>query len=628
MAEKTFNFEADTGKILNIVINSLYSQSEIFLRELISNASDAINKRKIEVAGGGAAADTFDGAIDVTVDKKARTVKISDNGIGLSADEMVSTLGTIASSGTRAFIDQAEQAKDKKARANDDVAAQLIGQFGVGFYSAFMVAEKIEVLSRRHGSDQANLWVSDGQSGFSISDAVRDDIGTDITLHLRKEAKEYLDQERIQHLVKKYSDYIAQPVSWIGAKGEREQLNSSTALWTKPAKDVTDEDYKSFYFSVAAAYDTPFATLHNRTEGTVEFTNLLFIPSVAPFDLFDPERRSHLHLYVNRVFITDNYEGLLPKWLRFVRGVIDTPDVDLNVSREMLQQNPTVQRINKALVKRVLGEFKKARDKRRDDYANLWSALGRVIKEGLYEDQANREKILEIALFQSTKDDKLITLQDYIDNFASGQEAIYYLSAENADLARRSPHLEAFEARGIDVLLLTDPIDDFWLSQVSEFAGKSFQSITRGEIDISNVGTPKDADADADADEPVLSAGFVGQIKLALGDDVADVRSSANLQTSLARLVADKDGMDPQMEQMMRMHNPDFKGLPKILEVNAKHPLIKSIDNKIDSGNFEGADYFAKLIFDSALVAEGKTIADPRAFTERLVSVMQRALSS
>jgi molecular chaperone HtpG len=626
MAEKTFNFEADTGKILNIVINSLYSQSEIFLRELISNASDAINKRKIEVSGGGAAADTFDGAIDVAVDKKTRTLKIIDNGIGLTADEMVSTLGTIASSGTRAFIDQAEQVQDKKARANDDVAAQLIGQFGVGFYSAFMVAEKIEVLSRRHGSDQANLWVSDGQSGFSISDAVRGDIGTDITLHLRKEAREYLDQERIQHLVKKYSDYIAQPVSWIGAKGEREQLNSSTALWTKSTKDVTDEDYKSFYFSIAAAYDTPFATLHNRTEGTVEFTNLLFIPSVAPFDLFDPERRSHLHLYVNRVFITDNYEGLLPKWLRFMRGVIDTPDVDLNVSREMLQQNPTVQRINKALVKRVLGEFKKARDKRRDDYANLWSALGRVVKEGLYEDQANRDKILEIALFQSTKDDKLITLQDYIDNFASGQDVIYYLSAENADLARRSPHLEAFEARGIDVLLLTDPIDDFWLSQVSEFAGKSFQSITRGEIDITNVGTPKDVDTDAT--EPVLSAGFVGQIKLALGDDVADVRSSANLQTSLARLVADKDGMDPQMEQMMRMHNPDFKGLPKILEVNAKHPLIKSIDNKIDSGNFEGADHFAKLIFDSALVAEGKTIADPRAFTERLVSVMQRALAS
>ncbi len=626
MAEKTFNFEADTGKILNIVINSLYSQSEIFLRELISNASDAINKRKFEVAGGGAAADTFDGAIDIAVDKKARTVKITDNGIGLSADEMVSTLGTIASSGTRAFIDQAEQAQDKKAKANDDVTAQLIGQFGVGFYSAFMVADKIEVLSRRHGSDHANLWVSDGQSGFSISDAVRDDIGTDITLHLRKEAKEYLDQERIQHLVKKYSDYIAQPVSWMGAKGEREQLNSSTALWTKPAKDVSDEDYNSFYFSVAAAYDTPFATLHNRTEGTVEFTNLLFIPSVAPFDLFDPERRSHLHLYVNRVFITDNYEGLLPKWLRFMRGVIDTPDVDLNVSREMLQQNPTVQRINKALVKRVLGEFKKALDKRRDDYASLWNALGRVIKEGLYEDQANRDKILEIALFQSTKDDKLITLQDYIDNFANGQDVIYYLSAENADLARRSPHLEAFEARGIDVLLLTDPIDDFWLSQVNAFAGKSFQSITRGEIDISNVGTPKDDVADTA--EPVLSAGFVGQIKLALGDDVADVRSSANLQTSLARLVADKDGMDPQMEQMMRMHNPDFKGVPKILEVNAKHPLIKSIDSKIDAGNFDGADHFAKLIFDSALVAEGKTIADPRAFTERLVSVMERALSS
>ena len=620
MAEKTFNFEADTGKILNIVINSLYSQSEIFLRELISNASDAINKRKFEVVGGGDAADMVDGEITISADKKNRTITISDNGIGLSSDEMVSTLGTIASSGTRAFIDQA-----KKAKETDDTAAQLIGQFGVGFYSAFMVAERIEVVSKRHGSDAAHRWKSDGQSGFSIDTAERAGTGSDIILHLRKEAKEYLEQERIAHLVKKYSDYIAQPINWQPAKGEKEQLNSAVALWTKAAKDIPEEDYNSFYNAVASAYDKPFATLHNKTEGTVEFTNLLYIPSVAPFDLFDPERRSRIQLYVNRVFITDDYEGLLPKWLRFMRGVIDTPDVDLNVSREMLQQNPTVQRINKALVKRVLGEFKKALDKRRDAYESLWAALGRVIKEGLYEDADNRSKILEISLFQSTRKGGLITLKDYVESFAKNQDVIYYLSAENAELAARSPHLEAFEARGIDVLLLTDPIDDFWLSHVNDFDGKAFQSITRGEIDISNIGAAKDAD-DEESAEVVLSADFVAQLKTVLDESVADVRSSANLHSSIARLVADKDGMDPQMEQMMRMHNPDFKGLPKVLEINSKHPLIKALDEKVTAGNFDGAEQFAKLIFDSALVSEGKPIADPRAFNERLIDLMQRAL--
>jgi molecular chaperone HtpG len=622
MAEKTFNFEADTGKILNIVINSLYSQSEIFLRELVSNASDAINKRKFEVIGGGASADAFDGEIIIHAQKKDRILTISDNGVGLSADDMVATLGTIASSGTRAFMDQARAVGNKTEK--DDVTAQLIGQFGVGFYSAFMVAERIEVVSKRHGAEVANRWTSDGQSGFTIDEATRAETGTDIILHLRKDAKDYLERERIAHLVKKYSDYIAQPIKWLPETGEAEQLNSAVALWTKPSKDISEDDYKSFYFAVASAYDAPFATLHNKTEGTVEFTNLLFVPSVAPFDLYDPERRSRLQLYVSRVFITDNYEGLLPKWLRFMRGVIDTPDVDLNVSREMLQQNPTVQRINKALVKRVIGEFKKAIDKRREDYDALWGALGRVIKEGLYEDADNREKILEICLFHSTKTGKLVTLKEYVETFAKGQEVIYYLSAENAELAARSPHLEAFEARGIDVLLLTDPIDDFWLSHVTEFDGKAFQSITRGEIDVSNVGTPKEGEDEVA--EAVLSDSFVGQIKTALDDSVADVRSSANMQTSLARLVADKDGMDPQMEQMMRLHNPDFKGLPKVLEVNAKHPLIKAIDAKIETGDFDGSESFARLIFDSALVAEGKPIADPRAFTERLVDVMERAL--
>ncbi|MDA0359187.1 MAG: molecular chaperone HtpG [Proteobacteria bacterium] len=619
MTTQTFNFEADTGKILNIVINSLYSQKEIFLRELISNASDAINKRKFEIITAGSAADTFDGKITITVHKKDKTITISDNGIGLSAEEMVETLGTIASSGTKAFMEAAKTTKDA-----DKMTDQLIGQFGVGFYSAFMVANKVEVLSKKHDSKSANLWASDGQGGFSITDADRHETGTSVILYLRNDAKEYLEQERIAHLVKKYSDHIAQPIFWIGKDDAADQLNSSAALWTRPAKEISEDEYKSFYHAVASAYDKPFITLHNKTEGAVEFTNLLFIPSSAPFDLYDPERKSKLQLYVNRVFITDDYEGLVPKWLRFLRGIIDTPDVDLNVSREMLQQNPAVTKISKAVVKRTISEMKKALEKRRDDYANFWDGLGKVIKEGLYEDSANSEKLLEICLFRSTKTDKMITLQEYVDRFAQNQEVIYYLSADDAGRARLSPHLESFQAKDIDVLLLTDPIDDFWLSNIQQFAGKTFQSITRGEVNLSDIGEAKQKD---DQPDETLSDIFVAKIKNVLEGSVANVRSSANMETSLARLVADENGMDQQMERMMRMHNPDFKGMPKILEVNAKHPLIKSLNAKLETGEFEGSDDFAKLILDTALVAEGEAIIDPRDFTRRLSDVMQKALA-
>jgi len=619
MTTQTFNFEADTGKILNIVINSLYSQKEIFLRELISNASDAINKRKFEIITAGSAADTFDGKITITVHKKDKTITISDNGIGLSAEEMVETLGTIASSGTKAFMEAAKTTKDA-----DKMTDQLIGQFGVGFYSAFMVADKVEVLSKKHDAKSANLWASDGQGGFSITDADRDETGTSVILYLRNDAKEYLEQERIAHLVKKYSDHIAQPIFWIGKDDAADQLNSSAALWTRPAKEISEDEYKSFYHAVASAYDKPFITLHNKTEGAVEFTNLLFIPSSAPFDLYDPERKSKLQLYVNRVFITDDYEGLVPKWLRFLRGIIDTPDVDLNVSREMLQQNPAVTKISKAVVKRTISEMKKALEKRRDDYANFWDGLGKVIKEGLYEDTANSEKLLEICLFRSTKTDTMITLQEYVDGFAQNQEVIYYLSADDAGRARLSPHLESFQAKDIDVLLLTDPIDDFWLSNIQQFAGKTFQSITRGEVNLSDIGEAKQKD---DQPDETLSDIFVAKIKNVLEGSVANVRSSANMETSLARLVADENGMDQQMERMMRMHNPDFKGMPKILEVNAKHPLIKSLNAKLETGEFEGSDDFAKLILDTALVAEGEAIIDPRDFTRRLSDVMQKALA-
>ena len=624
MSKKQFNFEADTGKILNIVINSLYSQREIFLRELISNASDAINKRKFETVSKGESADTFDGAIGIAVKKSAKTIIISDNGIGLSSDEMVETLGTIASSGTKAFVESASQFNSTKSSDANDISDQLIGQFGVGFYSAFMVAERIEVISKKHGINNANIWSSDGQSGFIIDKATRETTGTDIVLHLRKESKEFLEQERLFYLVKKYSDHISQPIYWRGKDSKTETMNSSSALWSRSPKEISPEDYNSFYQGVASAYDTPFATLHNKTEGTVEFTNLLFVPSMAPFDIYEPERKSKLHLYVNRVFITDTCDELVPKWMRFLRGIIDTPDVNLNVSREMLQQNPVVTKIKKAIVKRVLGELKRALEKRREEYKTLWLSLGKVIKEGLYEDQDNKEKILEISLFTSTKNNDLITLREYVDKFVTGQDSIYYLSAENPELALKSPHLESFEAKGIDVLLLTDPIDDFWLANNEVFDGKSFQSITRGEINLTNIGNETKTDKD-DLKAPANDS-IVAKIKLALGKKVSDVRNSSNMETSLARLVSDDNGMDPQMERMMRMHNPDFQGSSKILEVNASHPLIQSFNKRLEAGEFDGSDNFAKLIFDSALVAEGQSIEDPREFAERISGVMQQAL--
>ena len=616
-------FAADTGKILDIVIDSLYSQKEIFLRELISNASDAIRKRQIDSLQG-TAAGSFDGMVSIAANKKAKSLTITDNGIGLNDEDLKNTLGTIASSGTRAFLEQMEQS-DKTSSSQ----SQLIGQFGVGFYSAFMVAERVEVLSKKLDSDKAFCWASDGKSGFTISSEDKQDTGTQITLFLKSDAKEFLEEARISHLIKKYSDHISCPISWLDKDGQSKRLNASTALWTKSAKDISEDDYKSFYNSVSASYDAPFATLHNKTEGVVEFTNLLFIPSAAPYDLYDPDRKSKLQLYVNRVFITDQCEELVPKWMRFLRGVIDTPDVNLNVSREMLQHSPVITKIRKSLVKRVLSELKKSIEKRRDAYQNFWDGFGRVIKEGIYEDAENRAKILEVSFFKSAKSSAMLTLDEYIGAFAEGQEEIYYLSVEDPALASGSPHLEGFEAKGIDVLILSDPVDDFWLANTPDYKSKTFRSISRGDVDLTAIKSAdgKDTDDDQkDAEETKSADTAVAKIKDVLSARVADVKPSKNLAKSLARLIADENAMDAQMERFMRMHNADFKGAPKILEVNAKHPLIAALNDRLAKGDFAEADDFAELIYQSALISDGKQVDDPHAFAEKLAKVMQKAL--
>ena len=618
-----YQFAADTGKILDIVIDSLYSQKEIFLRELVSNASDAISKRQFDSLQG-AAAGSFDGMISIAVDKKAKRLTITDNGIGLNDEDLKNTLGTIASSGTKAFLEQMEQSGEKS-----NSQSQLIGQFGVGFYAAFMVAERVEVLSKKSDSDNAFCWGSDGKSGFTISPADKQETGTQITLFLKSDAKEFLEEARISHLIKKYSDHISFPINWLDKDGELKRLNASTALWTKPAKDISEEDYKSFYNSVSASYDAPFATLHNKTEGVVEFTNLLFIPSVAPYDLYDPDRKSKLQLYVNRVFITDQCDELVPKWMRFLRGVIDTPDVNLNVSREMLQHSPVITKIRKSLVKRVLSELKKSIEKRRDAYQNFWDGFGRVVKEGIYEDAENRAKILEVSFFKSAKSSTMLTLDEYIDAFAEGQEEIYYLSVEDPALASGSPHLEGFEAKGVDVLILSDPVDDFWLANTPDYKGKTFRSISRGDVDLTAIKSAdgKDTDDDQkDTDETKSADTAVAKIKDVLSARVADVKPSKNLAKSVARLIADENAMDAQMERFMRMHDADFKGAPKILEVNAKHPLIAALNDRLAKGDFAEADDFAELIYQSALISDGKQVDDPHAFAEKLAKVMQKAL--
>ena len=612
-------FEADTGKILDIVINSLYSQKEIFLRELISNASDALNKRRVEGSVDGALLAETVGEIVLEAHEKKKILKISDNGIGLDEADMVEALGTIARSGTKAFLDNLQSNDDKDAGE-----ANLIGQFGVGFYSAFMVADKVEVVSKKAGTDSAFKWESDGATGYSIEPAERDAAGTTITLHLKKADKEYASDVRLRHLVKKYSDHVAHPIKLVDDNGEMTTLNTVEALWTKAPKDISPEDYKSFYNSVGATYDDPFLTIHNKAEGAIEFTNLLFAPSTPPFDLFDPERNSKINLYINRVFITDDCNDLVPKWLRFLRGVVDTPSLDLNVSREMLQQSVSMGKIRKAIVKKVMSEIKKKIKKNSDAYDVFWGNFGKVIKEGLYEDNENREKIVEICRFQSSQKSALISLEAYIEAMPDGQSDIYYLTSDDMAKAAVSPHLEGFAAKNIDVLLLTDPIDEFWIGMMPDYKDKKFISISRGEIDIDSIKSddaPKEDSADADD-----YVELIAMIKADLAELISDARISKTLTSSPSRLVAVENGMDIQMERMMKAQNPNFEGAPKILEINGGHDLIKAMQSAKPQEQTEILKDLSLLLFEQAQILDGKIPHDTQGFARRLTKVMHLSL--
>ena len=640
MAVKQHDFEADTGKILDIVINSLYSEKEIFLRELISNASDAIDKRHYLAATDQSLQSAQGYAITLCADEKAKTLTISDNGVGMDEADMNSALGTIARSGSKAFLEQIQTETAQNTKSGDKKsgdkksknAFSLIGQFGVGFYSAFMVADSVEVVSRKAGQDGAWKWSSDGKNGYSLDKAERAEAGTDITLYLKKDEKEFLEEARIDYLVRKYSDHLAYPVNWQPPQVDApRQLNTGSAIWTRAKKDILPEDYTQFYRQIGAVYDEPFMTLHNSTEGMLNYTSLLFVPTARPFDLFNPDRKSRMSLYINRVFITDECEDIVPPWLRFIRGVIDTPDMDLNVSREMLQKNPAVQKIGKALIKRILGELKKKKEKEPEAYEAFWNQFGLVLKEGLYEDYDNRDKIMDICLFRSARSGTLISLADYVAAMPESQDKIYTLSAETPEQAENSPHLEGFRARDIDVLLMTDPVDEFWMQAVTEFDGKGFVSATRGVSDLDKVAPKTDAKDDAEQpDEDARNQEFaplIAKVKSTLGEDIKDVRLSKTLTDSPVCLVADEEGMDIQMERLMKAHNKDFAGSPRILEINPDHKLIKGMASQIATNTDpELMEDAAKMLLDQAQILEGRPPASLTEFARRMTRLMERGL--
>ena len=630
MSNMEKKFEADTGKILDIVINSLYSEREIFVRELISNASDAIDKKKYLALTNKSINDTSDPfEIKIEVNSKENTIKISDNGIGMDEEDLINSLGTIARSGTKAFLEQFNKSKDDK---KEDV--NLIGQFGVGFYASFMVADKVEVLSKKAGTDKSWKWISDGKSGYNIEKGEKTNSGTELILHLKKDAKEFLEGTRIQFVVRKYSDHISYPVKMLEVSkkdAKEETINEASALWTRAPKDIKEKQYEDFFSHIGAGFGKPLLTMHNNTEGTVSYTNLLCIPSSKPFDLFNPDRKSSLKLYINRVFITDKCDNLIPAYLRFVKGIVDTQDIDLNVSREMLQNNPAVAKISKSLVGKILRELKKIADKDKAKYIQFWNEFGQVLKEGLYEDLERKDTLLELARFSNNENDDLISLEDYVNAMDKNQKDIYYIAADTKSQALSSPHLEGFKSKGIKVLVMADPIDQFWLSMAGQFKEKNFVSITQGEIDLDNIKSDKKDSKNKDTKKDDVDKKFtnlIAHLKASLGQNVKDIRLTSKLTDSPACLVADKGDMDVAMENLMKQRDPNYQGAPRILEINPEHALVEKMNKLLsDKKHNNLVDDAGTLLFEQARMMEGKLPSDPTKFAKIMNNFLVKGVS-
>jgi molecular chaperone HtpG len=623
------NFSADVSRLLDIVANALYTNHDVFLRELISNAADACDRLRYEaIKNPDLTKDNSNFRIHVYKDTDTRTFTIVDNGIGMSGEELADHLGTIAKSGTAKIMEAAKESSDPLS---------LIGQFGVGFYASYMVANHVRVTSRRAGSDEISTWSSDGATGFTVEPATKEeaalldgDRGTAIVLDIKDEAVDFLIDEKIKLTVQEYSDHIDVKV-FLGKPsetdtGEGQPINSASAIWTRSKSEITDEEYTSFYRHITHGFDEPLLTSHWRAEGKIEFKALLFVPTMRPWDLYDPSRKDAVKLYVKRVYISDGLDGLMYPWLRFVRGVIDSEDLPLNISRESLQYNPVISKIRTAVTKRVLSDLDKLS---RDDwhgFVAFWGQFGPAIKEGLYDAEDHREALFKICRFYSTHDngEKFVSLDEYIERMKDDQKEIYYISGENLDALKNSPQIEGFKARGYEVLFFTDTIDDFWLQNVTEYKGKTFKSVTKGDIDLGKKPKEEGKEDEQKEEEQNDHTELLTRMKEILEEDVDSVRISNRLTDSPVCLVVPEGGVDMHMERVLKIHQ-NYAGQTKpVLEINGDHALIKKLETlEPASESFSDA---TKLLFDQAKIIQGEPLKDPAAFSRRMAAFMEKGL--
>lgn len=629
MTTETRMFKTEVQHLLDLMIHSLYSNKDIFLRELIANAADAIDKARFEALQNPAMARDWE--VRLSVDKDKRTLTVSDNGIGMDFNELDTNIGTIAKSGTKAFI----KAMEEKNAAGGDVP-ELIGQFGVGFYSSFMVADKVEIISRRSGRECAAVrWESDGKESYSIEESSRDDQGTEVVVHLKEDMGEYLEEWKIRQIVKKYSDFIEYPVKMLVTRKEDDKeevkdeiLNTRKAIWLRSPSEVSEEDYNSFYEHLAH-FGKPLKTIHYSAEGSSEFKSLLFIPEKAPFDMFMPEQgRRGLHLYVRRVFISDECKKLLPDYLRFVKGVVDSNDLPLNVSREILQENAKLAVIEKNLVKKLLSELKKMQEKENDKYLQFFKEFGKVLKEGVHTDYANAEKLQELLLFETMNHEpgKLVSLSEYITAMPEAQKDIYFITGENRAMLEKSPHLELLRAKGYDVLLMTDAIDEWVVQSMREFKEKKLVAIGKGDIELDEETAKEIEKKNQDATQKHKS--LIEFLQKQLDENIKEVRFSKRLTESACCLVGDVNDPGAHMERLFKAMNQDMPKSKRILELNASHPLIGAMQKLYDTnaGDSKLKDY-AAMLYDQAVLTEGGTVPDPLAFTKRIAELMASAIT-
>ena len=629
--EEQMNFEAEVSQLMQLMIHSLYSNPEIFLRELISNSSDACDKLRFEAIANN---ELYDGdnelKIQVSFDADAGTITVSDNGIGMNRDEVVTNIGTIAKSGTKQFLES--------LTGDQKTDSQLIGQFGVGFYSAFVIADKVELTTRKAGdaAEQAVQWTSDGSGGYTLAAVTKAGRGTDVVLHVKEERKEFVDNWRLRSVIKKYSDHITFPILMLepaappaedseepAPEPKLEQINDASALWTKPKSQIKDEDYEAFYKQVCQDYEAPMAWTHNKVEGTQEYTSLLYIPKKAPFDLYDASnQRNGIKLFVQRVFIMDEAEKLMPRYLRFVRGLVDSNDLPLNVSREILQDSKVIDSIRRASVQKILGMLEKMAEKEPEKFVEFWSEFGQCLKEAPGEDFANKEQVAKLFRFDSTKSGKvgenLVSLDDYIARMQLSQDKIYYITADSYNAASNSPHLEIFREKDIEVLLMHDRVDEWMMSYLNEYDGKSFVSVAKGDLDLSGVGL---SDAEQEAEKKAKEAKaadaepLLKRIKAVLEDETSDVRASTRLTSSPACVVLGEQEMALHMQQLMKQAGHEVPGSKPILEVNPGHPILELLDQEQDDDQFAS---WSRLLLDQALLAEGGQLEDSAGFVKRM----------